>query len=50
MPDETNEERFVSIDKVKILVGRDNTIYVDICIECGKKLTAEEASYGHDCE
>lgn len=50
MPNETNEERFVFVDKVKLLVGKDNTIYVKKCIECGKKLTAEEASYGHDCE
>lgn len=48
--EEDNEERFVSIDKAKVLVGKDNTIYVRKCIECGKKLTAEESAYGHDCE
>jgi len=50
MQDETNEESFVFVDKVKVLVGKDNTIYVKKCVECGKKLTMEEASYGHDCE
>lgn len=50
MQEETNEERFVFIDKFKVLVSKDNTIYVKRCVECGNKLTAEEASYGHDCE
>jgi hypothetical protein len=49
MPD-SKEETVVSVDKIKVLVNRDDTIYVKKCIECGKKLTMEEASYGHDCE
>lgn len=50
MEEKINKERFISIDKAKILVNGDNIIYVKKCVECGKKLTAEEASYGHDCE
>lgn len=52
-----SNEKWVSIDKVRVLVktntGQDlasEDIYVKKCIECGNKLTAEEASYGHDCE
>lgn len=50
MQEKTNEERFVLVDKVKLLISKDNIIYVKKCVECGNKLTAEEASYGHDCE
>jgi hypothetical protein len=40
---------WVNIDLAKVLV-KDNVMYVKRCIECNKKLTADEASYGHDCE
>ena len=33
----------------KVLV-KGEEIYVSKCIECNKLLTADEASYGHDCE
>lgn len=41
----------VSIDKVTVMINtKTDEIYVSRCIECEKLLTADEASYGHDCE
>lgn len=41
----------INIDKVTVMINTDtNEIYVSRCIECEKLLTADEASYGHDCE
>lgn len=41
----------INIDKVTIMMNTDtNEFYVSRCIECEKLLTADEASYGHDCE
>lgn len=51
MEEKINKETgtFVNIDLAKVLVT-DKEIYVSKCIECNKLLTADEASYGHDCE
>ena len=41
----------IKIDKVTVMINTDtNEIYGSRCIECEKLLTADEASYGHDCE
>jgi hypothetical protein len=40
----------VNIGVAKVVVDPEGTIYVKKCVECEKLLTAEEASYGHDCE
>jgi hypothetical protein len=41
----------VKIDKAMVMINTDtDEIYVSRCIECEKLLTADEASYGHDCE
>jgi len=40
----------VKIDKVELLIDEDEIIYCGKCVECGKLLTLEERSYGHDCE
>jgi hypothetical protein len=41
----------INIDKVTVMINTDtDEIYVSRCIECEKLLTADEASYGHDCE
>jgi hypothetical protein len=50
MKNEIDKETVIFVDKIKVVVNKDNTIYVKKCIECGKKLTMKEASYGHDCE
>jgi hypothetical protein len=39
-----------NLDLIKFKVDKQGTIYVGICGECGIKLTADEAYYGHDCE
>lgn len=41
----------IYFDKVKVLFNKKTEeIYVSKCYECSKLLTADEASYGHDCE
>jgi hypothetical protein len=47
---DNEKDQFISIGKAKVLAGRGDIFYVKKCVECGKKLTPDEASYGHDCE
>lgn len=41
----------VKIDLVEVLINTEtDEIFVGRCPECSNLLTADEMSYGHDCE
>jgi hypothetical protein len=49
--EEKTKLAWINIGGVKALHNKEtDEIYVKKCVECSKLLTADEASYGHDCE
>ena len=48
-----NEDKLITIKMDKVVLKMDpetEIIYVGKCYECGQLMTAEEKSYGHECE